>query len=714
MLTIMYRFISAAIVIILSTSLVDGQDKCPNLQIGVYVDHIFFGDTTTNYLNEKHGKDFSQGRWINELESNILTELNSAGYRDLEFFLAKSNPNADMDLQFRFSIGPWTVDKDEIIPPYEVKFTDPVTGWEVTEYRAPVWSQQIAFRMTSALVVCSPCVPSMSYIISMQNAVEVNVYQLIKNLIHHYNWPLDQTIDKWETKHPAPAREPQMEIRYQKEFLSVLDEESRKTEVYIKVKNCHGQYVYDKFNGQPVYFLKEMERLEYKDDPGDRCQLGPDWGVFSTVFTSEDLGAIGQYKVKKGIEPTIEKPRFKTCGIGNHSLIEVEGEIKVLGLELQVEPERNKIHNGEQTSIQIDLHEKDPDGNEYLSCSGKEVEVKVTGLVDGTISHKSGKMILNEVGVAFIDYKAGQKDKQIRISATFTPPGYPEEVKGEATINVKPLDYEATLTIRGRSTNTQNSSFTNKHSDGIEKGNFSLSERSEASFYVPLKLENSGDMPMFNQRWEYYRPLDINLSSFNASYRLKDYGYASHGNFGFEKTRTINKNPVNRKIPEKDYLLQSNIILIIDKETNKVVKIVTGGFPVEFQWDEIEKTTGRSWNPDGSEPIENFSHKTDEMSTQFTPGPVEDLIPDPTMKSVSESLRTYLKNLGTPLPADVEIPEDTEDKAEIPPDLLVEFGDGKTYFGGDGKKVIDKSKGSNIDRVEHTFFWQVTRKKKSL
>ena len=46
------------------------------------------------------------------------------------------------------------------------------------------------------------------------------------------------------------------------------------------------------------------------------------------------------------------------------------------------------------------------------------------------------------------------------------------------------------------------------------------------------------------------------------------------------------------------------------------------------------------------------------MSSQFVAGPVEDAVPDPTIKSVSESLRTYLKNLGTPLPADVEIPED--------------------------------------------------------
>ena len=192
--------------------------------------------------------------------------------------------------------------------------------------------------------------------------------------------------------------------------------------------------------------------------------------IFSTVYTNSEYEAIGEYKVIKGLEATKEKPRFKTCGIGNNSLIEHEGEIIVLGLKLEVEPDRNTIHNGEQTSIQIDLHERDPDGTEYLSCAGKEVEVKVTGLVDGTISHKSGKITLNEVGVAFIDYKAGQKDKQIRISATFTPPGYPEEVKGEASINVKPMDYEATLTIKGSYTNTENSSYSREDENVHRKG----------------------------------------------------------------------------------------------------------------------------------------------------------------------------------------------------------------------------------------------------
>ncbi|MBE0678791.1 MAG: hypothetical protein IH592_08500, partial [Bacteroidales bacterium] len=374
-----------------------------------------------------------------------LETLNSAGYDDLEFFLPSASPGTEMDLEFRFSLYPWSVNGEEIILPYEVKYVDPVTGWEVTEYRAPVYNQETAFLMYSSLVVCSPCVPLMTYIISIERAVEGDIYQLIKNLIYHYNWPLDKNINDWEARHPAPARKPKMEIRYEKEYLSLLDEESRKMEVYIKVKNCHGDYVYDKNFGQPVYFLNRMERFEYKD--GGKCTTGPEWGLFSTVYTNSEYEAIGEYRVIKGVEPTIEKPRFKTCGIGNKSLIEHEGEIIVLGLELKVEAERKTIFTGEKTSIQIDLHEIDPEGTEILSCAGKEVDVKITGLVDGTVSHGSGKITLNEVGIGFIDYEAGENDKQIKVSAAFRPPGYPEEVTGEAVITVKKTDGDFNGTI---------------------------------------------------------------------------------------------------------------------------------------------------------------------------------------------------------------------------------------------------------------------------
>lgn len=280
-----------------------------------------------------------------------------------------------------------------------------------------------------------------------------------------------------------------------------------------------------------------------------------------------------------------------------------------------------------------------------------------------------------------------------------------------------PLDceeYDAILTIDGRYIRNTRSSYSREDEEGIERGRSELHEIQEASFYVPLEFERADDIPMFNQRWEYYRPLNINLSSCNVSSRLKQYEHVSYKiGIGHEQTITRIKSPVNLKISGKETLLQiPNIILVIDKETNKVVKIVTGGYAVDFYWNERYNASGYSWYKNSREPISRSSNTTDDIPSQYGAAPVEDPIPDPTMKSVSESLRKYLKDLGTPLPAEIEIPEE-EERPEISPDLLVEFGDGKTHFGGDGKRIIQNEQGSDFSiYAEETFSWQVTRKKK--
>ncbi len=691
-----------------------GQEgQCPKFRIGVYLNSIFAADTTAGYLNETQKRNNNAAEWKDIIEAYILETLKNAGYNNLEFFIAGSSPEEEMDLEFRFSLYPWSVDGEEKIPDYEVKYVDPVTGWEVIEYRSPVYDQQTAFLMFSALVVCSPCIPLMTYIISIEKAVGTDIFQLIKDLINYYNFPLDLNIQRWEDKHPAPARGPEMEIRYEKEYLSLLDEESRKTEVYIKVKNCHGVYVYKKDHGQPVYFLKEMERLEYKDDPDNRCQIGFDWGIFSTVFTGKEFEAIGQYKVKNGIEPSIEKPRFKTCGIGNNSLIEHEGEIIVRGLELLVEPWRTAILNGEKTTISIDLHETDPNGNKF-PAENQEVQISITGLVDGTIS-PSGNVTTDDMGVAWVDYKAGKEDKQIKITATFTPPGYTEKVKGEATINVKPLEYDATLTVKGSYKKTESSSFKETNGWGDSERTSDLNELREASFYLPMKMTDAYDVEAQNLRYEYYLPLDINLSHFNASFKSTEYRSSIAPDQGSVTTVTKNRTSSDQKMPMKEMLMQNNIVMTLDLKTGKVLKIDIDGFPVEFAWKETVDTHTESWwqppPPPGRETIDD--RKSSSSDDSFEVGPVEDPVPDPTIKSSTEAIMKYLKDMGVALPAEAEA-AGKEEVPEIEPDLLVKYGDGKAWFGGEGSKIIDNSTGPEQKREEYHFSWQVIRKKKPL
>lgn len=209
-----------------------------------------------------------------------------------------------------------------------------------------------------------------------------------------------------------------------------------------------------------------------------------------------------------------------------------------------------------------------------------------------------------------------------------------------------------------------------------------------------------------------YTPIDIIVTSLNASYTGKIYHYYSNDGSGSETTSTKIKKASNPKITGKELMMQSknpNIVLIKDRKTDKVIKLGPIKFTVEFQWDEVGSTTGIEWNREkGKRPVNNSYNKT--SIGRLDVEPVEDEITDPTVKSISESLDAYFNEQDVTIP--IKIPDDKKEIPKVNPDLLVEFGDGKTFFGGDGKKITDNSEGSNIKRKEVTFSWQVTRKKK--
>lgn len=288
-----------------------------------------------------------------------------------------------------------------------------------------------------------------------------------------------------------------------------------------------------------------------------------------------------------------------------------------------------------------------------------------------------------------------------------------QEEIGAVEIDINPI-YETRLIIKGRYIRNSNSRHYNEDENGVERMRSELNELQEATFYVPLELERSDDMPIFNQIWEYYRPKSISLSGCNIYSRKRTDEYVSYKTgHGHESTSSTIREPLGLQICEKETALKSNILVIIDKETGKVVKALPGGFAVDFNWHERYQLTGRSWSKEsGEQPIHKSDNRTDEYRSQYAPEPVEDPVPDPTIKSVSQSLKKFFENLGTPLPADIEIPED-EERPEIAPDLLVRFGDGKTSFGSRGKVVLEDKSGPDF-RIysEKTFYWQITRRRK--
>ena len=394
----------------------------------------------------------------------------------------------------------------------------------------------------------------------------------------------------------------------------------------------------------------------------------------------------------------------------------------------QFESEVIKVNSDKTKRITFKV--TDAKGEKPKKWQRLAVKVDYGSLTNGTRCCEIGEgpkfySFMCEEGEVTIEYKAPTEEKYTLDHITvyngciIKDPGeipmtnvdIREEI-GSVDVDINPV-YETRLVVKGRYIRNSSSRYHKEDANGVERGNSDLKELQEATFYVPLELERSDDMPMFNQRWEYYRPFSIRLSSCIIFSRLKQYDYESSGRNGFEKTTTRYREPLYTKISGKETIIPlSNIVLVIDKETDKVVKIVTGGYAVEFFWHERYQVTGRQWSDNNTSPISRSDNKTDDLTSQYNAGPVEDEIPDPTIKSVSQSLRTYLNNLGTPLPTDIEIPEE-EERPEISPDLLVEFGDGRTFFGGDGKVVLeDETKPNSRTYSEKTFYWQVTRKKK--
>ena len=247
---------------------------------------------------------------------------------------------------------------------------------------------------------------------------------------------------------------------------------------------------------------------------------------------------------------------------------------------------------------------------------------------------------------------------------------------------------------------------------------YKLNETIDASVLVALELEYSVDMPIFNQTYEYYKPIDENISYFNYTSSDSKILNGNHSGSGcakvgdkttVQKQRTLN----NSEIQGKGTITETRWIVAIDNETQKAVKIIPAGYDLDYQITEKESMHSVVWSDDGT----NEDSKTDSKTSDktFSLGPVEDPIPDPTVKNNNRWVQDYLKRQGINLPEGVQIPdqEDSEVQEEIPPDILVTFGDGETNFGGEGSKTLNKPNEYGYENEEQTYFWQMTRKKKN-
>lgn len=246
-----------------------------------------------------------------------------------------------------------------------------------------------------------------------------------------------------------------------------------------------------------------------------------------------------------------------------------------------------------------------------------------------------------------------------------------------------------------------------------------LNQHINAEVRVNLKLEYAVDIPIFNQTYEYYKPVNINLTNFNYNSQQLKYSSSTSSGIkcskgGFERTTSYSRTLVNYEFAAKQALNEMRWILAIDNKTKKAVKLIPAGYTINFHISENENTNSTLYSPDGSIKKE-VRNNDQEIDNSFEVGPVVDEISDPTVQNNSQWIKDYLERQGVNLLPGVNIPtQDTKDaKGEINPDLLVKSGDGQTSFGGEGSKTINEPNEYGFKKEEQTFSWQMTRKKKN-
>jgi len=289
----------------------------------------------------------------------------------------------------------------------------------------------------------------------------------------------------------------------------------------------------------------------------------------------------------------------------------------------------------------------------------------------------------------------------------------------EKTLKIKCSD--ATLVLRKKVEITLRTSQSDDSNDGPCQSHLenqhTINESVEASITVSLKLEESQDMPVFNQRWEYYRPVSVSLSGFSFTssenkHSASNYYGSGCAKAGHETNIDYNRSATKYEIANKQYAVQTSWMVVFDNESGKAVKIIPSGYSINYEVNEQEEMRSVVFSKDGPDEDSSSENRTLEQTLEL--GPVGEEVPDPTIKKSDTWLKDYLARQGVELPQGINIPTPSNEEtvSEIPPDILVKTGDGKTSFGGNGNRTIRKELEDGYSEENLSFSWTMRRRQK--
>jgi len=467
-------------------------------------------------------------------------------------------------------------------------------------------------------------------------------------------------------------------------------------------------------------FISGLDEYREEDGRPVRSRL-----TVKMFFEGEQRELVHQWETQ-GTWDTISDSGTGWSGHGNklrnryregQDIIEIMERFEKLPVDLKIEPDKSEVNVGE--IIEFNL----TDFRDVFGEDSREFNRIVVHAYEGEIINGEASNIgpdykvfkLNEsITVKYqapTDCDTSTDRLTIYSSCDILPSSRTpiEETNIKERIIEKEFSiqcYDASITVTKKFEKILETSNEDRKEEHIQKHR--LNESIEATVTVYAKLTDVQEMPVFNQTWEYYKPVSVNITSFN--YNSTENKLRSGPNY--QTTVNYFRSVNNFEIEELNSVSQVPWMLAIDNETGKAVKIIPGGYDIAYDFIETETVKNVKTSEQGTEIDSNSSTKNSEKT--FALGPVGEEVEDPTIKKSDTWIQDYIKKQGIALPPGVEIPEisNQETIKKIKPDILVKSGDGKYNFGGYGKRTIKEDLWNGYQEENLNYKWSMTRMKK--
>ena len=405
-------------------------------------------------------------------------------------------------------------------------------------------------------------------------------------------------------------------------------------------------------------------------------------------------------------------------------------------LNCTISPEKEEVAMGESIEVKIDNFK------DLFAQDSREFNRIIVHALYGRIGNGDNcdigpdyKVFLVKDGTITVQYNApddceAAKDRITVYNScdvlpeTKTPLQKTSMYKRIAEKEIKINCYDALLTITKRSQREIRTSENEKRPDGgctnETRKSHDLHETINTTIKVSLKVERSVDMPIYNQRWIYYSPVSVSISDFNLQSDERQY---SHGNMsggncnsGYETILTRKKLLLNPRITGNPPTEMTKWIVAYDVKTNKALKIIPGGYVIDYDVSVEESLQSKQW-PEESRNNPSYTKTRTLSNLSFAVGPVEEAVTDPTGNIKPDWMTEYLKDKvgerkATQIPIILPMPEKTSEPARIQPDLLVKSGNGITQFGGEGRKSNEKQLKGGSEREDLVYTWNMNLRAK--